>query len=404
MKKTESNEFAMRLIPSVMSILLCLGLLCTTSLAYFTETVTSGGNIIASASYSTRVFLQSIQQPASNGFNLSRPGPTEQITIPDNNIVTDTPVVDEDGNVVVDAGGGADQADPAIAAGGSMDTSSSQSNNPFDDGILEIDAQSGRMAEQEEQETETTDVGENDSSEEIVGQYTCEAEGTCLYTFKITAEGDAENGYCEIRVGNDVYRTVQIPVGKAITVDIVAEGGTVIEFTAQIGTFSGSGADDEETNDGLIGNGKVIEHYPGQAVELFGESEEGDSYDVTDGGDADDDFDDVTDGGDLDDNFDDVTNGGDLDDNFDDVTNGGDLDDDDDDDVIIDGGDADDDPDDVTDGGDPEGDSDDVTDGGDADDDSNDVTGSEPEGQNDNGPDAQADQGGDDIPTVDAAE
>ena len=390
MKKTESNEFAMRLIPSVMSILLCLGLLCTTSLAYFTETVTSGGNIIASASYSTRVFLQSIQQPASNGFNLSRPGPTEQITIPDNNIVTDTPVVDEDGNVVVDAGGGADQADPAIAAGGSMDTSSSQSNNPFDDGILEIDAQSGRMAEQEEQETETTDVGENDSSEEIVGQYTCEAEGTCLYTFKITAEGDAENGYCEIRVGNDVYRTVQIPVGKAITVDIVAEGGTVIEFTAQIGTFSGSGADDEETNDGLIGNGKVIEHYPGQAVELFGESEEGDSDDVTGSGDADDDSDDVTDGGDPEGDSNDVTDGGDAEGDFDDVTDGGDADDDSDD--VTDGGDADDDNDDV------------IIDGGDADDDSNDVTGSEPEGQNDNGPDAQADQGGDDIPTVDAAE
>ena len=390
MKKTESNEFAMRLIPSVMSILLCLGLLCTTSLAYFTETVTSGGNIIASASYSTRVFLQSIQQPASNGFNLSRPGPTEQITIPDNNIVTDTPVVDEDGNVVVDAGGGADQADPAIAAGGSMDTSSSQSNNPFDDGILEIDAQSGRMAEQEEQETETTDVGENDFLKEIDGSYTCEKDGTFLYTFKITADGDAENGYCEIRVGNDVYRTVQIPVGKAITVDIVAEGGTVIEFTAQIGTFSGSGADDEETDDGLIGNGEVIEHYPGQAVELFGESEEGDSDDVTGSGDADDDSDDVTDGGDPEGDSNDVTDGGDAEGDFDDVTDGGDADDDSDD--VTDGGDADDDNDDV------------IIDGGDADDDSNDVTGSEPEGQNDNGPDAQADQGGDDIPTVDAAE
>ena len=75
MKKTESNEFAMRLIPSVMSMLLCLGLLCTTSLAYFTETVTSGECIIASASYETKVALLDIQQPASLHSAMSPQGP-----------------------------------------------------------------------------------------------------------------------------------------------------------------------------------------------------------------------------------------------------------------------------------------------------------------------------------------
>lgn len=287
MKKTESNEFAMRLIPSVMSILLCLGLLCTTSLAYFTETVTSGGSKIASASYNTKVALLNIQQPASNSFIISRPGSAEENTVSDNSAVADTPIVDKDGNIVVDAGGGAAPVDPTIIAGGSIETSSSQSNNSL------------------EGEIETVNAGAEFTPEEIVDPYTCSEDGICLYTFSITAEGTAENGYCEIRVGDGVYRTVQIPVGKAITVDIVAERGTEIEFVPQMGTSAGYAAalmslDDEETDDGLIGDGEVIE-YSGEASLFEEPSDEIDGGDLDGDGSGDGDDDDtIINGGDLD--------------------------------------------------------------------------------------------------------
>lgn len=65
--------------------------------------------------------------------------------------------------------------------------------------------------------------------------------GDNTYTFTITASGTASTGYCEIKVGETVYRTVAITPNEPLTLTIAADAGIELTFTAVWGTYSTTG-------------------------------------------------------------------------------------------------------------------------------------------------------------------
>lgn len=65
--------------------------------------------------------------------------------------------------------------------------------------------------------------------------------GDNTYTFTITASGTASTGYCEIKAGETVYRTVAITPNEPLTLTIAADAGIDITFTAVWGTYSPTG-------------------------------------------------------------------------------------------------------------------------------------------------------------------
>lgn len=80
-----------------------------------------------------------------------------------------------------------------------------------------------------------------DGSDESITSYTFTVDDNNTKTFTITASGTASTGYCEIKVGEKIYRTVAITPNESLALTIAADAGIDITFTAVWGTYSPTG-------------------------------------------------------------------------------------------------------------------------------------------------------------------
>lgn len=71
-------------------------------------------------------------------------------------------------------------------------------------------------------------------------RYTCLLAHEDRHIFTITANGTATIGYCEIKVGEQTYKTVSIPKGQSITLTVIASAGTEISFVPYWGIYDGT--------------------------------------------------------------------------------------------------------------------------------------------------------------------
>lgn len=80
-------------------------------------------------------------------------------------------------------------------------------------------------------------------------EYICPLAENDMHLFKLSAVGNAEKGYCKIKIGDKIYATTEIPSGSEFSLYIQAASGDKIIFSHSWGNYSGEAA---------VGNGGSI--------------------------------------------------------------------------------------------------------------------------------------------------